>query len=95
MSLSIVFGTPITFTPARMNGCAPDIVPSPPMATIAKSQRDKLGAAQRTKVEEHERRRDRAARELVDAEKDLTAARADLAKAEAVLVDIRKRILNV
>jgi hypothetical protein len=67
----------------------------PPMATVAKSQRDKLGAAQRAKVEEHERRRDRAARELVDAEKDLTAARADLAKAEAVLVDIRKRILNV
>jgi hypothetical protein len=65
-----------------------------PSAVVTKNQRDKLTGAQATKLEEHERRRDRYARELAQAEKDLEAARADLVTAEAVVADIRKRILK-
>jgi uncharacterized protein YdaU (DUF1376 family) len=66
----------------------------PPMATVAKSQRDKLGAAQKAKLDEHERRRDRFAREIKEAESDLEAARLELVKAEAAVASIRKKILT-
>jgi len=66
----------------------------PPAAAVAKSQRDKLGAAQAEKLDLHERRRDRFAREIKEAEADLEVARGELMKAEAVLADLRKRILK-
>jgi hypothetical protein len=63
-------------------------------SSITKSQRDKLTAAQRDKLEEHERRRDRFAREITEAEQELEQARGELARAEAVVAGIRKRILK-
>lgn len=65
-----------------------------PSSAITKAQRSKLSATAEEKIAEHETRRKRYAREIADAEKDLAAARDELARAEAVLVDIRKRILK-
>jgi chromosome segregation ATPase len=65
----------------------------PPSATVTKSQRDRLSAAQQAKLDEHERRRDRLAREIKEQETQLTAARADLVKAEAHLAAVRKKVL--
>lgn len=66
----------------------------PPQAIVAASQKERLAAATREKVEQHERRRDRLAREVGDAEQELAAAEQAVVRAEAAIAELVKRILT-
>jgi hypothetical protein len=65
----------------------------PPQLTITKSGRDRLTEQRSAKYDEHEARKKRLERRLVEAEAELEQARAGLVAAEAALAAVRKKIL--
>lgn len=67
---------------------------SPPSLVVAKSQRDKLSESASDKLTVHERRRDRHAREIKEAQADLELARGELVKSQGAVADLRRRILK-
>jgi len=66
----------------------------PPQLTITKSGRDRLTEQRSAKYDEHEARKKRLERRLVEAEAELEKARAGLVVAEAAVAAVRKKILT-